>query len=127
MRDVLVVPAQTANLARIGAFVRDRCPDDDRAPLVELAITELAVNAIRHGGATTLGIEVEGTPDAVRVVLQDDGAPFDPTTAETREDGELREGGYGLSLARRSATHMTHERRDGQNVVTLVFSDGGPT
>jgi PAS domain S-box-containing protein len=44
------------------------------------AIKELAGNAIRHGQARTIVVAVHWRPQTLRVVIDDDGAGFDPDT-----------------------------------------------
>ncbi|GIK85951.1 MAG: sensor histidine kinase [Betaproteobacteria bacterium] len=60
-------------------------------------LQEAVTNAIRHGGARTLWIAAAATPDAVRLVVRDDGAGFDPATVR---------GGRGLANLRRRAAEV---------------------
>jgi anti-sigma regulatory factor (Ser/Thr protein kinase) len=65
---------------------------------VELAVTEALSNAVRHtfaGRTGTIDLELDIDADRVRVVLTDDGPPWDGTRRAPATDGG---GGYGLDL-----------------------------
>jgi anti-sigma regulatory factor (Ser/Thr protein kinase) len=66
---------------------------------VELMVSELATNSVRHSGcgeADELSVEAEVEPDRVRVRMFDPGGGFDAHTPRPPQSG--REGGYGLLL-----------------------------
>ncbi|GGK39808.1 hypothetical protein GCM10008955_37030 [Deinococcus malanensis] len=121
----ITVPADTSQLAQLGAFVQQQCARAAQVVLVDLVVTELAGNAIRHGGARTLHLEVRDLVGEYEVILEDDGAPFNPTATEVRPMGELREGGYGLPLVQRCSKSVSYERVGERNQVRLVFDAGG--
>ncbi|PYE49901.1 ATP-binding protein [Deinococcus yavapaiensis] len=125
MTATLQVPADTAFLAQLGEFTQRHCARSSQVVLIDLAVTELATNAIRHGRARTLRLAVDDRGDEYCLTFEDDGEPFDSVSAEAQPTGELREGGYGLPLVRRISKAMTYERRDGLNAVRLVFEAGG--
>lgn len=120
----LHLPADTAQLAALGTFIRDACHDLDQPGLPELAVTELAVNAIVHGGARHLLAIVRRVPGGCLVTLEDDGRAFDPTAQEEKVAGELREGGYGLLIVRRSASELHYRRRFDWNSIELTYLRG---
>ena len=125
MTATLQVPADTASLAQLGEFTQRHCARSSQVVLIDLAITELATNAIRHGRARTIRLEVDDAGDEYRLTFEDDGEPFDVASAVPQPTGELREGGYGLALVRRISKTMSYQRRDGRNCVHLVFDAGG--
>jgi len=119
----LTVRADTQHLAQIGAFVQSECATHPSVTLLDLVITELAVNAIRHGHATELTVAVRAVPGGHELTFEDDGVPFDPLQAPEQPTGELREGGYGLTLVRRIASDVTYTRSGRHNRITLLFKE----
>ena len=89
------VPADARRLVRCLENVLDRPALDN----VELLVTELVTNAIRHagvGGAGWVAVELRVSPDLVRVEVVDPGRGFDPHTLPGA--GEERGSGWGLFL-----------------------------
>ena len=97
---------------------------------IQVALDELVYNPIVYGflkdgngqGEGRVEVALEG--DRVRVVITDDGPPFDPlayATPDTALPVEAREiGGLGIHLVRKMMDDVGYERRDGRNIVTLV-------
>ena len=72
---------------------------------IELLITELVTNAVRHGGMTegnTIGLRMDVAPGALRVEVRDSGPGFVPGTPHPR-DFDRGGGGLGLVLLNRFA------------------------
>ena len=90
---------------------------------VTLCLEELFVNAVRHGRAREIRVEL--TPEGLE--FRDDGAPFDPTrvTAKRHIDpnGDFEVGGFGVGLIQRFAERLAYTREAGWNVVTLAFAE----
>lgn len=88
----------------------------------QLIVEELATNAIRHGGASDVSVNVV-ISDRIRLDIQDDGAAFDPFSAPSADlslDLEHRAiGGLGLHLIR-SANSVAGYVRDGRFNITSV-------
>jgi anti-sigma regulatory factor (Ser/Thr protein kinase) len=89
-----------------------------------LICEELVLNAFEHGRATFVTLDVD--PDVPSVlVLEDDGAPFDPATPPDPRapdtPGDFSPRGRGLSLVRGFAKAIEHERADGHNRVRVRF------
>jgi two-component sensor histidine kinase len=86
-----------------------------------LMVAELVGNALRHGfpdrDGGTVEVRVEGEPRAERIVVQDNGAGMDHSTAAERR-------GLGLllvrSLARQLGAQVRLERRNG-TVAEIVL------
>jgi anti-sigma regulatory factor (Ser/Thr protein kinase) len=110
---------------RVRAHLERAGVDEAALYAVDLALEELAGNAIRHGKARTIRIEVEVEASVVRVTLADDGRPFDPTRhpepARARTLADASIGGRGISLVRRFARAMRYQRdADGNRLVVEV-------
>src|SRR5687767_5131874 len=66
---------------------------------VELIVSELATNSVRHAGCDESGeisVEADVEPDRVRVALSDTGLGFEAHTPQP--PGKGSSGGYGLVL-----------------------------
>jgi anti-sigma regulatory factor (Ser/Thr protein kinase) len=94
---LLAVEPGSAGIAR--AAIRDELPED-MAPAVvtqaELLTSELVSNAVRHAGMSagdTLELNVDLTPELLRVGLLDDGPGFEKDVRSRDEQG-----GWGLLL-----------------------------
>jgi anti-sigma regulatory factor (Ser/Thr protein kinase) len=96
--------------------------------LVLLAIEELLVNCIDYGyddsNEHTIVIDLSIDEENLTMTVIDDGHPFDPLTALTPDFSlEVQQrpvGGLGIHLLRQLADHVTYERRDNTNRITLT-------
>lgn len=102
-----------AALAEAGAGPRGQA----RAGLL---IEEIALNALRHGGAPEVRLTVAVEDGRARLVFEDAGPPFDPTAerAPHPPGAEPRIGGLGLPLLHGTAAHVSYAR-DGRGVNRL--------
>jgi anti-sigma regulatory factor (Ser/Thr protein kinase) len=98
------VPADLTQLDPVRRWVLNALTEGDVPDAVagdiELAVTEALSNVVRHtfaGRQGTIDVELDVDADAgrVRVVLTDDGPPWDGTRRAPAADGG---GGYGLDL-----------------------------
>ena len=95
---------------------------------VSVALDELLANAHSHGqpGIESYSVTVEMKVDqeTVRVILTDNGRPFNPFEQDTPDTtlsvDDRPIGGLGIHLVSRLMDHVSYERREGQNVVILV-------
>jgi anti-sigma regulatory factor (Ser/Thr protein kinase) len=109
------------------AFARETEMPADRALDFELCLNELMSNVIRHGydddDTHRLRITLERAGGTFGATLEDDGRPFDPTSADEPPPGEpvdpLRTGGWGIPIVRAFASRVRYERRDGTNRVSI--------
>jgi len=90
---------------------------------LKLALTEACSNSVRHaysGGEGRVEISFEISEDRLVVEVVDDGAGFDPGTAENGHlDGELAEGGLGIAIIRSIADEVeigSHPRGRGSRL-----------
>ena len=95
---------------------------------IGLCLEELFLNAVQHGHANRASISVCAESGGVTVEFADDGAPFDPTLAQTKrisgptQDFEI--GGYGTGLIRKFSRRMSYRRFEGMNRLVLEFDAG---
>ena len=90
-----------------------------------IAADEIFANIVRHSGAKSWSLTVERThyPDGVRLVLTDDGIPFDPLQhrdPDTTLSAEERAvGGLGILIVKKTMSPVTYRRRNGKNILTM--------
>lgn len=93
-----------------------------------LACEELLTNTISYGypeeGDHRLQVTVFCSERQVEVVLEDDGVPFDPLTAEEPDLGlsleERAIGGLGIHFVRTLMDEMAYERTSSGNRLVLL-------
>ena len=124
----LTVPGELPQIPRIrhwlkGVLAARRLSANDVSDL-SLAVAEICTNIVRHGygsgGGGDIEIQVTSQEDAVHVVILDRAPPFSPDRIEVPPPDELREGGYGLALARSVVDDMRFEHAPGRNRTILV-------
>ncbi len=101
---------------------------------LDLCLEEALSNTIRYGFASgsveaaKVELSLTREPEALRVTIEDNAAPFDPCAAEdTALPTDLetaRVGGLGIHLMRNFTTAIAYERVDGRNRLTLWFGIG---
>lgn len=121
-RQELAFKADTSELAALGAFIRKHCQGHPQISLIELAVTEVVVNALKHGAAKHCRVSVEKTPSSFEVDVEDDGLAFDISQAVPKPMGELREHGYGLGIIHHVTQRLEYSRDDGWGCLTLSFA-----
>lgn len=93
---------------------------------LELAVDEAVTNIMLYGypssdGQIWISCGVEG--GVVRVQVEDEGVPFDPTAApepDLEGDAWVRPiGGLGIHLIREMTDELRYERRGGRNILVL--------
>lgn len=117
----MVFNASTEHLESLGAFVQQHCADAESIILVELAINEIAVNAIAHGQARQCCVSVNRQSSWLTVTFEDDGVAFNPLEQGLLPSGELREHGYGMLLIQAARREMRYSRRAEWNVLEIDF------
>ena len=94
---------------------------------VELLVSELATNSVRHAGCDESGelaMEADVRPDRVRVRMTDPGPGFDAAAPEPPATGAT--GGYGLVLLERLSDRWGTQRDGGFSVWFEVERDRLP-
>jgi anti-sigma regulatory factor (Ser/Thr protein kinase) len=88
----------------------------------QLVVEEMATNAVHHGGASDVFVDV-AISERIRLDIRDDGAAFDPFSTPVPDLSlnldQRSVGGLGLHLIR-SWNSVTHYVRDGRFNVTSV-------
>jgi anti-sigma regulatory factor (Ser/Thr protein kinase) len=128
-------PNRLDDLSRVGEeagrFLESSGIDTRPAYVANLAFEELATNIIKYGYDDTaphaihlrLELQPELQPELLRLVLEDDGHPFNPWEyPEPDLQASLEErlpGGLGLHLVRKMADRVLYQRCDGRNRVTV--------
>ncbi len=101
----------------------------DLASRVRLAVEEIAINVMDYGYAGRapgpLKVRLVRTPDALKITLEDEAAPFDPASIATPaldvDCDDRSVGGLGWHLVRKVMDQVSHESlAGGGNRVTLI-------
>ena len=111
----------------IGEFATRHAIPAKAAFEIGLAVDEVLTNIISYAYDDDLPHQVTTrlllTPAELRIEIEDDGRPFDPTTAAAPPiDQPLQQrtvGRLGLHLVRRVTDGLEYRRDGGKNVLTL--------
>lgn len=127
----LVLPAELTSLEAIRRFIAEACDaaglDGTAAYNLTLAVDEIVTNIILygyadHGPGAEVRLEAEVAATELRLVIEDRGIPYDPTTrvmAEGESEKPLEErdiGGWGVYLALNSVDRFEYERNGERNI-----------
>ena len=104
---------------------------------VRLIVEELASNAIAYGGGDgvdmgqhELSVDIGRDGDLLTLRFRDQGAPFDPLSAQTPDlEADILDrpiGGLGLYLIRQIAESMHYERIDDCNLLRVSLRVPAP-
>jgi anti-sigma regulatory factor (Ser/Thr protein kinase) len=138
MLETLVIHAEMAELAHVGAWVdgvakRLNLPQG-MSFAIQLCLEEAIANTVRHG---FVGLESGAEPNkdvhlalnyennAITATIEDHGVAFDPlgvaAPIATTTLAEAAVGGLGVHLIRQFAQHLAYERQGNINRLTLRF------
>ena len=98
-------------------------------PSLHIILDEIASNVVKHSGATGFELAIERTddPPGVKLVLSDDGSPYDPLThadPDTKLSAAERPiGGLGILMVKKMSDSISYERTRNRNFLT-VFKKG---
>ena len=111
------------SFAAVRSEIMEKAPDRAFGLRACLACEEAFVNIVSYSGASGIWCSVDEGENGLRVVLEDDGVPFDPLAGEapSKQFEELDEGGMGIGLIRATAREVSYHRIDGHNVLDLLF------
>ena len=90
-----------------------------------VAADEIFANIVRYSGATRWSLSVVLThhPEGVRLVISDDGKPFDPLIHRdpdtTLSAAERDIGGLGILIVKKTMSPVTYRRRNNNNILTI--------
>lgn len=131
--ECLTLPGNLESLSSLRDFVRSAAGsaglDKSAAYRLGLAVDEVATNIVMHGydeaglaGAIEIWSEVK--PDALRIYLEDTGAPYDPreyVAPDINQPVENRNpGGWGVFLAMHGVDDLQYAKNEGKNRHTFV-------
>jgi phosphoserine phosphatase RsbU/P len=129
----LIFLSDFKELTAVRQFIRNFCktiPEpslgEDRIPLIELAVTEVATNIIRHAysGQSDAVVQVTARlfPEMFLIEFIDKGKGFDPKKIPRPEFDGSREGGFGLYLVSQIADDVVYFRgKDNTNRTRLTI------
>ena len=118
-------------MERLAAEVEHFCAanglDGEAAFQLNLALEELFVNAVRHGGCEGMAdaalICLHAEAGSVQVEFRDRGRAFDPTEAPAAglltPLAEREAGGLGIHLVREIMREIEYRRENGWNVLRM--------
>jgi sigma-B regulation protein RsbU (phosphoserine phosphatase) len=98
------------------------------AASLNLALEEWIVNIVSYAYLDTAAHVIElrlwHEVDTLRIEIEDDGRPFDPTAQAAPDTAapleQRRIGGLGIHFIRKTMDGMSYHRRDDHNVLTLL-------
>jgi serine/threonine-protein kinase RsbW len=129
----LTVDSKLENLPVIGQFVEDtmrQCQIDSQKNVhaFQLSVDEACTNVIEHayayktGGKITVNCSLTG--EKFTVTIEDNGAPFDPTTIPEPNVNlgldERKIGGLGIYFMKKLMDEVKYLRVDDKNILTLT-------
>ncbi|MCK6550916.1 ATP-binding protein [Myxococcota bacterium] len=104
-------------------LAKNQALPEDVGHRVISAFVEAFNNAVIHAykGVPPGPVEVEMnvTPDRLRVTIADEGVTFVPSNVPEPDLDALPEGGLGLFIIRNFMDHVGYERIGGRNVLTM--------
>ena len=121
-----------AELAVAAEHVDRFCDEHGVSPViafaVNLSVDELLTNTIRYGypggGSHSIAMTVRLDGGILKVELEDDARPYDPTAVPHPDIGAPIEarpiGGLGIHFVREMMDGFTYRRGEGRNIVTLT-------
>ena len=93
----------------------------------QIAMDEIYSNIVYYSKAKNAAVTVSQEENGLILTFEDDGTPYDPTTAKEPDvtlPGEDREaGGLGIFMVKKMAAEMRYERVRDKNKLTVSFSE----
>jgi len=126
----LTVQATDENLDKVLSFVEAKMEEMEcsfkQINQVALALEEAYVNVAHYaytdGGLASIELQQDG--NVLTITLIDSGKPFDPLSKDEPDitlDAQDRQiGGLGIFLIKKVMTSVSYERKDNQNILTMV-------
>ena len=133
----LTVEAKIDNLTQVLSFVDAHLEELDcgmkTQMQIDVAVEEMFVNVASYAyasagkaaaGMVTVLLEDVTDPKALRIIMTDEGEPFDPTAREdpdiTLSAQERKIGGLGIYMVKKSMDEVHYAYKDGHNVLTMI-------
>ena len=96
---------------------------------LQIVADEIYSNIVRYSQAKNAKVTAVQNGTVLSLRFEDDGKPYDPTTAaepDITASAEEREiGGLGIFVVRNMMDSMDYRYKDGHNVLTLLLATGG--
>lgn len=136
-RTSLLTARALANVPLVGAAVRGVCEQylscSRSSSLVEVALVEAFVNAVRHGGPhqqSPVRVDLLVADDRLEFLMAERGVAYDLAGAvmpdlDVDDVGALPEGGFGLPIIKSVMDEVVYERDGDVNLLKLVKRRGG--
>lgn len=134
MEKILKLKNDIAQVEQLPGFVDDICDELALGPdkafnlnlVLEEAVTNVIMYAFPQGEEHEFRVLATSNGKALSLVVQDDGAPFDPTTVaevDTTLSAEERPiGGLGIFLIRQIMSDVSYVYADGMNQLTMTLN-----
>ena len=91
----------------------------------KIAVDEIYSNVVYYSGATTAEIILTEKGERLEIRFEDNGKPYDPTTAKEPDitlSAEEREiGGLGIFMVKKMAAEIDYKYQNGKNVLVIGF------
>ena len=96
---------------------------------IDIAVEEIFVNIAQYAylkgtGKAKVSLSVLESPRRFMITFTDSGIPYDPLAKpdpNIKLSAQERQiGGLGIYMVKKSMDDMRYERRDGQNILTIV-------
>jgi len=125
------ITSDLKELERVRVFIRGFCADvknshldRKRIGMIELAVTEVTVNIIKHAyqsrSGETIQIKAEASADEIEIRVYDRGKQFDPKLVPQPVFDGSREGGFGLHIIAHTVDEVLYSRDEqGRNCAYL--------
>ena len=83
------------------------------------------INIVYYSGATNAKITVTANDEKLTLLFEDDGIPYNPTTAKEPDvtlSAEERDiGGLGIFMVKKMAVELDYRYENGKNVYDVIF------
>lgn len=89
---------------------------------IQIAVDEVITNIIKHGNLgekNKIQVKCQKIENEIKIVIEDEGKPFDPTKVEQKSlcnDSEKMR----VYFIKRNMNESRYEFKDGKNVLTLI-------
>jgi len=95
---------------------------------VRLVTEELVTNIIKYGytdaSEKLIDFTLHPNKKSFRIIIVDDAKPFDPTVVKKKANADslenLKIGGLGLIIVKKSCSRMRYKRHDGKNYLSVT-------
>ena len=96
---------------------------------LQVAADEIYSNIVYYSQATAASLTVVPGDGSVSLVFEDNGLPYDPTTAKEPDitlSAEERDiGGLGIYIVKKTASKILYRNEGGKNLLTVTFRSDG--